>query len=159
MEELEQMSFGSDTIFDFRMAMIDPQYIQHLDRRKKMFGDRANEAWDILSQVDGISIVKPKGAFYMSVLFDEGVLNDNQSLEISDENVKTFIEQKVAGVEVDKRFVYYLLAARGVCVVPLTGFCCDRKGFRVTLLECDDEKRKWTWQTIADSISKYLGSA
>jgi len=30
-KELEQLSFGSDTIFDFRMAMIDPQYKQHID--------------------------------------------------------------------------------------------------------------------------------
>lgn len=139
--------------------MGDPRYIDHLNRRQKMFEGRANEAWDILSKVEGISIVKPKGAFYMAVLFGDNVLNDSQSLPIENEKVKNFVEDKVAGVEVDKRFVYYLLGSMGICVVPLTGFCCDRKGFRVTLLECDDKKRKWTWQTIADSINKYLGSA
>jgi len=30
-QELEEMSFGSDMIYDFRMAMIDPQYQQHID--------------------------------------------------------------------------------------------------------------------------------
>ncbi|MCK5581311.1 MAG: hypothetical protein KAJ18_08570 [Candidatus Omnitrophica bacterium] len=33
--ELEQMAFGSDTIFDFRMAMIDPQYQKHIDYLKQ----------------------------------------------------------------------------------------------------------------------------
>ena len=95
----------------------------------------------------------------MAVLFDDGRLNGCQSLPIADTKVKAFVEEKVKDVEVDKRFVYYLLAARGVCVVPLTGFCCERKGFRITLLETDDEKRRWTWQRIAESIKQYLASA
>ena len=95
----------------------------------------------------------------MSILFADGILNDKQTLNIDDPKVKTFIQDKVCDVEVDKRFVYYLLAATGICVVPLTGFCCDKKGFRVTLLETDDAKRKWTWETIAKNIKKYLASA
>ncbi len=138
--------------------MGDPRYIEHLNSRKKMFQNRAIEACDIFNKVKGISVVKPQGAFYMSVLFDDDVLNDNQSLPIEDAKTKKYIEGKVADVEVDKRFVYYLLAATGICVVPLTGFCCDRKGFRVTLLETDDQKRLWTWKTITESIEKYLAS-
>ena len=137
----------------------DPRYIDHLNARKKMFETRSNEAYNAFKDVQGISLVEPRGAFYMSILFDDGVLNDNQKLHIDNDQVRSFIEDKVAGVEVDKRFVYYLLAAKGICVVPLTGFCCGRKGFRVTLLECDDDKRRWTWQTITDSIREYLGSA
>ena len=49
-----------------------------------------------------------------------------------------------------------LLGGKGVCVVPLSGFYCKRDGFRTTLLECDDEKRRWTYQTIADAIREYL---
>jgi hypothetical protein len=33
-----------------------------------------------------------------------------------------------------------------------------RKGFRITLLEVNDEKRRWTYQTIAESIRDYIGS-
>jgi aspartate/methionine/tyrosine aminotransferase len=94
----------------------------------------------------------------MTVLFDDNVLKNNQTLEIKNPEVKKFVEEKVHGVEVDKRFVYYLLGATGICVVPLTGFCCNLKGFRVTLLESDDAKRVWTWQTIAQSINEYLNS-
>jgi aspartate/methionine/tyrosine aminotransferase len=144
--------------YSIPLIMGDPRYIDHLTARKLMFEQRVNEAWDILSRVEGIYVTKPHGAFYMPVLFEEGVLNDRQKLPIKDKRVREFVEQKVRDVEPDKRFVYYLLAATGICVVPLTGFCCKKRGFRVTLLECDDEKRLWTWNTIAKSIQTYLGS-
>ncbi|MHC5060385.1 MAG: pyridoxal phosphate-dependent aminotransferase [Planctomycetota bacterium] len=137
----------------------DPRYIEHLERRKKMFESRANEAWEILSKVEGTIVVKPQGAFYMTVLFREGILNNRQTLEIADARAGEFIEGSVQGMPADKRFVYYLLGSTGICVVPLSGFCCDKQGFRVTLLETDDEKRRWTWSKIAESIKKYLASA
>jgi len=144
--------------YSIPLVMGDPRYLEHLDRRKKMFEARALEAYEVFSKIDGISVVKPQGAFYMSILFNENTLNTKQSLPISDKKVKDYLEQKLPRLEVDKRFVYYLLAATGICVVPLTGFCCDRKGFRITLLETDDKKRLWTWQTIAKAIKQYLDS-
>lgn len=145
--------------YSIPLIMGDPRYVEHLDKRKKVFEHRAQEAWEIFSKVDGIHVVKPKGAFYMSIVFNDNILNENQTLPIENPMAKEFVEEKVKDVEVDKRFVYYLLGSRGICVVPLTGFCCTRKGFRVTLLETDDEKRKWTWEAIADSIRTYLSSA
>ena len=68
------------------------------------------------------------------------------------------VEDLVKGVTHDARFVYYLLGATGICVVPLSGFCCKRDGFRVTILECDDEKRRWTFATLAKALREYLGS-
>ena len=94
----------------------------------------------------------------MSVLFEDSVLNNRQTLPIENPRALEYVENKVKGVEVDKRFVYYLLGSKGICVVPLTGFCCNRKGFRVTLLETDDAKRRWTFQTIADGIREYIAS-
>jgi alanine-synthesizing transaminase len=139
--------------------MGDPRYDEHLEKRRLMFEKRAFEAWKIFSDIDGILVNKPQGSFYMSVLFKDNVLNDHQTLPIADPKVKKYIENKVKGVEVDKRFVYYLLGATGICVVPLTGFCCDRKGFRITLLEMDDEKRIWTFETIVESIKTYIESS
>lgn len=136
----------------------DPRYIDHLQRRKNMFSKRADEAFEIFDKVEGIKVVKPQGAFYMSVLFEDGALNNDQYLDIENESVRAMVNDQVVGVEPDKRFVYYLLGAKGICVVPLTGFCCGRKGFRITLLEMNDEKRKWTWNTIAESIRKYIAS-
>ena len=145
--------------YSIPLVIGDPRYTEHLTRRKKLFEGRANEAYDVMSKVDGVLVNKPQGAFYMSVLFEDGVLNGEQSLPVENAAAKAYIEEKLGDVEVDKRFVYYLLAATGICVVPLTGFCCDKKGFRVTLLETDDEKRRWTFETIAENIRKYLASA
>jgi len=136
----------------------DPRYQANLERRRAMYASRAKEAFDIFSGIDGVIVNQPQGAFYMTVLFEDHVLNDRQTLPVPDTKARRFIEEKIKGVEVDKRFVYYLLGATGICVVPLTGFCCAKKGFRITLLEMDDEKRRWTWHTIARSIRDYSES-
>ena len=136
----------------------DPRYQGHLEQRRAMYEKRAEEAWKYFSDVNGVIVNKPQGAFYMTVLFEENMLNDYQTLPIPNAKVRRFIEDRVKGVKPDKRFVYYLLGATGICVVPLTGFCCEKQGFRLTLLETDDEKRRWTWQTIVESIRTYLDS-
>ncbi|MCF7956058.1 MAG: pyridoxal phosphate-dependent aminotransferase [Phycisphaerae bacterium] len=145
--------------YSIPLVMGNEKYIDHLNARKKMFEQRSVEAWEILSSVDGVFVSKPQGAFYMSVLFDDGVLNNKQFLEIENAQVKEYLDTIIEDIADDKRFVYYLLASKGICVVPLTGFCCKKKGFRVTLLETDDEKRKNTWNVIAESIKTYLASA
>jgi aspartate/methionine/tyrosine aminotransferase len=60
-------------------------------------------------------------------------------------------------VAADKRFVYWLLASTGICVVPLSGFASDLPGFRFTLLEHDDEKRRGIYAAMADAAGRYLG--
>ncbi|NCC24617.1 MAG: pyridoxal phosphate-dependent aminotransferase [Deltaproteobacteria bacterium] len=139
-------------------VMGDPRYLDHLERRKRMFESRVNEAFDILNSYDYIRVTRPQGAFYMAVLFDDGILNDNQTLPLNDAEVRKYVENKVKNVPVDKRFVYYLLGSEGICVVPLTGFCCGRKGFRITLLETDDDKRRDTWHRIGRAVKTYVES-
>jgi alanine-synthesizing transaminase len=136
----------------------DERYPAHLERRAKMFEERARQAHDVLSQVDGVRVVCPSGAFYLITLFDEDALRDDQTLPIDDPEIREMVEGLVAGVEKDTRFVYYLLAATGICVVPLSGFQCKRPGFRITLLECDAAKREWILGTLADAIRSYLAS-
>ena len=46
-----------------------------------------------------------------------------------------------------------------ICVVPLTGFNCDLKGFRVTLLESDEARFEHIFTIIRDRIREYLASA
>jgi aspartate/methionine/tyrosine aminotransferase len=62
-------------------------------------------------------------------------------------------------VSLDKRFVYYLLGATGICVVPLSSFATSMQGFRITLLERDEATFRMIFQTIAENIRKYLASA
>jgi len=139
--------------------MGDPRYQDHLEKRCRMYEKRVNRAFDIFKDVPGITVVRPRGAFYMTVLFNPGALTEGQCLDIANPEVRALIEQKVKGVKPDKRFVYYLLGATGICVVPLTGFCCELEGFRLTMLESDDERADMIWNTIAQSITSYLALA
>jgi aspartate/methionine/tyrosine aminotransferase len=63
-----------------------------------------------------------------------------------------------ADIPQDKRFVYYLLAAKGVCVVPISSFCSDYEGFRVTLLEEDVDTMNRIFEGIRDGIIEYVNS-
>ena len=142
--------------FSIPTVMGHPKYKQHLEDRAQMFSDRADEMFELLSKIDGISVIKPKGAFYVTILFNEGVLNHTMSLPIANKEVAALIESLLPSLSLDKRFVYYLLASTGICVVPLTGFFSNMHGFRITLLENDDEKRKFMLETLSKAISDYL---
>ncbi len=137
----------------------DARFPGHLQRRAAMFESRAREAVTALSDIPGVQVNMPSGAFYLTVMFEDGVLNNRQTLAIPNDAVRGMVEQLVGGVPNDRRFVYYLLGATGICVVPLSGFCCKRDGFRITLLETDDAKRAWIFRTLADGIRTYVGSA
>lgn len=134
----------------------DARYAGHLDRRAAMFRARAGEAVKAFDGCDAVIVNKPAGAFYLTVMFKPGVLNDRQSLPIGNADVRERIEGLVPDVSPDKRFVYYLMGATGIVVVPLTGFYCNHHGVRVTLLETDDQKRAWIFKTLRESIDAYL---
>ena len=133
-------------------------YHDYLNVNNERYNRRAELFYQTLSKIDGITVVQPRGALYATVVFDKNVLNSNQSLAIENQDIKKFIEPKVGGIALDKRFVYYLLASTGVCVVPLSGFNSDLPGFRMTLLEVNDEKYQKTLETIASAIKQYLES-
>ena len=102
---------------------------------------------------------KPEGAFYYTIMFKDGLLDESQSLPIENPQIREAIEQMTEGVEPDKRFVYYLMGATGIVVVPLTGFQCEHHGFRATLLETDDNRRAWILKSLRDAIDQYVASS
>ncbi len=114
-----------------------PRYPEYLNQRIRRYERFSNLAYDILKDIGGIQVNRANGAFYMSVVFLEGLLTSHQSLPIENDEVRRTVEElvNVPGVSPDKRFVYYLLASTGVCVVPLSSFATDLQGFRITLLE------------------------
>lgn len=138
-----------------------PKYYEYLSERVARYGRYSNIAYNILKEVKGVLVNRANGAFYMSVVFEEGILNHKQTLPIENDNVRTLIQQLVSGpkVEPDKRFVYYLLASTGICVVPLSSFATELHGFRVTLLEKDEAEFTAIFTAIASSIRDYLDSA
>jgi len=55
----------------------DSRYPGHIKRREKMFSDRADEAVSILSDIPGITVIKPSGAFYLTVIFNTELPSDS----------------------------------------------------------------------------------
>lgn len=80
-------------------------------------------------------------------------------MKIADARINALVEEWTAQeMPYDKRFVYYLLGAKGVCVVPISSFCSELQGFRVTLLEENEESLIKTFMAIRDGIVEYLAS-
>lgn len=137
-----------------------PQYPVYLKERKDRYEKFSNIAVEMLQGIPGIKVNRTNGAFYMSVVFKKGQLSDSQSLPIEIDEVRTLVEGLVdePNVALDKRFVYYLLASTGICVVPLSSFCTMEQGIRITLLERDEQEFRRIFQTLGESITAYLNS-
>ena len=140
--------------------MTHPEYPVYLEARKRRYELASNIAYDTLKGVPGLKVNRTNGAFYMAVAFDDGLLNERQTLPIANAEVRELVEKLVAapGCSLDKRFVYYLLASTGICTVPLTSFCTAQNGFRITLLERDMAELGRIFQKIAASVTAYLNS-
>jgi len=136
-----------------------PQYEKYLAERIRHYEKLSNLAYDILKDVPYTVVNRTNGAFYMTVVFNEAVLNSRQVLPIEQQGVREFIEKIVDDrIEPDKRFVYYLLGSTGICVVPLTSFFTSLPGFRITLLEKDESKFEHVVKTLAQKIVEYVES-
>lgn len=136
----------------------DARYPDFLETRAEIFHQRANEVQEAFQGCEGVIVNKPGGAFYQTVMFQDGVLNNQQTLPIENPAVQKRIEELVQNVSPDKRFVYYLMGASGIVIVPLTGFQSNHAGFRFTLLENDDTKRAWVFKTLREAIDTYVAS-
>ncbi|MBI1292343.1 pyridoxal phosphate-dependent aminotransferase [bacterium] len=137
----------------------DDRYPGHLARREAMFAARATEAMAAFADCPHVIVNKPGGAFYFTVMFKPGVLNGHQTLPVENSAARARLEQLIPNIAPDKRFVYFLMAATGIVVVPLTGFYCRHEGFRITMLEMNDEKRAWVFKTLRQAIDQYVASA
>jgi alanine-synthesizing transaminase len=140
--------------------MSHPEYQSYLQERIGRYELMSNITYNYLKDLPGLMVNRTNGAFYMAVAFREGLLNNRQSLSIDKPEVKELVEGLVnaPGVSPDKRFVYYLLAHTGICVVPLSSFSTPLQGFRVTLLEKDMKECERVYGTLAEKIREYLES-
>jgi aspartate/methionine/tyrosine aminotransferase len=136
----------------------DPRFKTYRDETNQNIGKRSKIIADILHTVPQLTFNETFGAFYNTIIFQEGTLRHDQHMKIDDPVVKSLVESWVAqpNIALDKRFVYYLLAAKGICVVPISSFCSELQGFRVTLLEEDEETLLRTFTSIRDGINEYL---
>lgn len=139
-------------------VMGDARYYPYLAQRVAAYDRRARRAVEVLSAIADITIHPARGAFYMTAVFRRGALNLAQSLP-APEPVAAIIDPHLSAA-LDQRFVLHLLAATGICVVPLsTGFNSDLQGFRFTLLESDDAKFETLLTDLAQALQAYLASA
>jgi alanine-synthesizing transaminase len=137
-----------------------PEYDKYLESRVRHYEKLSNIAYNILKDVPFLIVNRTNGAFYMTAVFNESVLNDKQFLEIEHPEIKQYIEALADDkIPLDKRFVYYLLGATGICVVPLTSFFTSVPGFRMTLLDKDVDKFERVVTTIAEKIVQFIESA
>lgn len=140
--------------------MTHPEYYPYLESRNRVYEKLSNIAFNIFKDVPYIVINRTNGAFYMTIVFNEAVLNGRQKLPIEEPAVKDYVESIMSDkMENDKRFVYYLLASTGICLVPLTSFFTALQGFRLTLLEKDVGRFEETVQIIAGKIVEYVESS
>jgi aspartate/methionine/tyrosine aminotransferase len=141
------------------LVMSDPRYYPYLAGRNARYWEKSQIAYDIFSRVPGLKTNKAYGAFYMTVLFDEGCLRKGQFLKPANSGAADIMRELENTEEPDKRFVYHMLASRGICVVPLSsGFNSDLHGFRITLLEPDINEFRKVMQSIADAAGEYISS-
>ncbi len=137
-----------------------PEFEAWLASYKAHLEKNSVEIMGILEGISGLKVNRTNGAFYMMPIFEEGRLNGTQTLPIENAAVKAFVEETVAkpGMPNDKRFVYYLLAATGICVVPASGFFSPHLGFRITTLDFHPEKLKEIFGNLNVAIEAYLAS-
>ncbi len=141
-------------------VMSHPEYPKYLEERRDRYERYSNIAFDVLSRIPGIKVNRTNGAFYMSVVFEKRRLTNTQTLPIENPEVRQLVEQLVSepDVQLDKRFIYYLLGAAGICVVPLSSFHTEELGFRITFLEQDEEEFTRIFNDLASYISDYMVS-
>lgn len=137
----------------------DARFKSYRDETNRKIGRRSKLIADILGVVPQLTFNETFGAFYNTIIFREGTLHPEQRMYIDNPEIRNLIEQWTGtDIPLDKRFVYYLLGAKGICVVPMSSFCSGLHGFRVTLLEEDESVLRYIFTAIREGIVEYLGS-
>lgn len=132
----------------------DPRYRDHLHERRATYKARAEKAVQILGSSPHLNVVMPKGAFYLPVTFTEEFMKREIRKPAANKEAQKLLDVALAAIpeeSFDKRFCHQLLAATGICTVPMTtGFNSRVPGFRMTLLEADDAAFTATLEAIKD---------
>ncbi len=137
----------------------DPRFKTYREETNRNIGKRSKIIADILRTVPQLTFNETFGAFYNTIIFRKDTLKPHQHLAIANPEVKKLVEGWVnQDIPQDKRFVYYLLGAKGICVVPISSFCSELQGFRVTLLEENEDTLINTFTSLRDAIVEYLNS-
>ena len=139
--------------------MSDSRYEDFLKETNQKIGERSKELTDYFSDVPYIKFNPTNGAFYNTMIFKDGVLHKDQKMNVADPKAKKLLEEWITkDMPYDKRFVYYLLVAKQVVVVPISAFSSELLGFRMTLLEEDLAIRETIYSRLKDGVMEYCES-
>ena len=142
------------------LIMSDSRYPNYRKQLNQEIGIRGKKIADILGKLPYIHFNQTYGAFFNTIVFKSGVLNDKQCIKTNNPDIMHLLDEWIQpDIALDKRFAYYLLATTGVCVVPLSSFHSDLLGFRVTLLEEDPQLLVLIFEKIRDAIEEYCSSS
>lgn len=141
------------------LIMEHPSYRSFLEATNFKIGQRSKRIAEILGGNPYITFNATFGAFYNTIVFNKGVLKAGQKMKVSDQKLEELLASWLHdGMAPDQRFVYYLLASRRVCVVPISSFASHLRGFRVTLLEEDEARLEMIFEEINEAIIEYCES-
>jgi alanine-synthesizing transaminase len=148
----------STTLPQYMVPLIyeDPRYKVYLQERIEKYKKRAEIVKEYLSDIDGVTYIAPKWAFYFTVVFDIKNVNTQYMPRIENPEIEKLVHKIIDGKRWDKRFCYSLLACTWICIVPLSWFNSSYEWFRMTLLENNEEKFRLTLKTMRQFIYTFL---
>jgi aspartate/methionine/tyrosine aminotransferase len=133
-----------------------PEFKPYLASRITKYQKRAAQAVEQLNKMPNVRVAMPGGVFYLVV---ELLELPRSKLTSKTKTIRLFIDNLLdetsQQVNADFQFCYELMGAEGICVVPLSGFGCDLNGFRMTLLQEDDEVFTETLNALCRGIGQY----
>lgn len=134
-----------------------PEYSAYRQESNEWIGRRSRQVADYLKDIKSISFNDTYGAFYNTIIFKKGYPKIEAPLTVRDTKKLELYKSWTKGdLPLDKHFVYRLLISQGVCVVPISSFASDLLGFRVTLLERNDEIFDTAFSAIRKEIESVL---
>ncbi|MEM6642072.1 MAG: pyridoxal phosphate-dependent aminotransferase [Bacteroidota bacterium] len=142
------------------LIMSHPKYPDFIKLNNDKIGEKSRYMERCFEEVPYIRFNRTNGAFYNTIIFKKGVLKPAQKMAVEDPAVEKLLTAWLTKeMPLDQRFVYYLLAAKQVCVVPISSFASELLGFRITLLEEDSSILQETLDRIKSGLFEYCESA
>jgi len=132
-----------------------PKFTTYLQTRIDKYHRRAEQAVAYFQQFPQLRVTIPGGVFYLVV---ELLELPRAKLSAKTKAARLYIDNLLAEndeVAEDFQFSYELMGAEGVCVVPLSGFGSRLNGFRMTLLQEDDQVFTETLEKIGRAVEAY----
>lgn len=164
LEEAKMIEVCSTTLPQQVLPKIlsDNRYAEYVAGRTKQYQARAKIAAQMLSDIEGVQVVQPKGAFYLTINFLEDFLKSDRQLSAANPASQLLLDTVLSQTDkkdLDKSFCYMLLARTGLCTVPLTtGFNSHKPGLRMTLLEVNEATFKHNLDILIEALREYAAS-